>query len=351
MAATTAAGMAATAVARRLGMLRMGLGLGRLGLGLYFATLPLYYNTYWWGGVPYYYADNTYYVYDPNVRTVRDRGSPGRTAGPGEAAAARRGERPGGSELIAYPKNGQTADQQAKDKFECHEWAVGQSGFDPTTGAAPHRRPSVLTTCGPKRPAWKVAATASNSRRSAGGSPSRQLQRAAIDAMQPLDIGDAHAFVRLVDGRVDDAELDHLRAHRRDESAVRGPAAGREFRADPQFLGSRRGIAAADSDPGRGQERVAGNEPFERIIDPMPRKMLLDGGLQRLDRLFGRESQIEPRLELARDHVRRARPRGRCSRSESWSAGNARLPRSQVREVSSASAGASAWIGLSANCG
>jgi len=33
-----------------------GWGLGGLGLGLYFATLPYYYSTYWWGGVPYYYA-------------------------------------------------------------------------------------------------------------------------------------------------------------------------------------------------------------------------------------------------------------------------------------------------------
>ena len=39
-------------------------------------------------------------------------------------------------ELIAYPKNGQTADQQSKDKYECHKWAVGQTGYDPTTGAA-----------------------------------------------------------------------------------------------------------------------------------------------------------------------------------------------------------------------
>jgi hypothetical protein len=37
--------------------------------------------------------------------------------------------------LIAYPKNGQSQDQQGKDKFECHRWAVSQTGFDPTLGA------------------------------------------------------------------------------------------------------------------------------------------------------------------------------------------------------------------------
>jgi hypothetical protein len=49
------------------------------------------------------------------------------------------------SELIAYPKNGQTTEQLAKDKYECHHWATGQTGFDPTqagggSGSAPNRR-------------------------------------------------------------------------------------------------------------------------------------------------------------------------------------------------------------------
>ncbi|MGE0387154.1 MAG: hypothetical protein AB7Q97_20720 [Gammaproteobacteria bacterium] len=35
--------------------------------------------------------------------------------------------------LRAYPNAGQNQDQQAKDRFQCHEWAVQQSGFDPTT--------------------------------------------------------------------------------------------------------------------------------------------------------------------------------------------------------------------------
>jgi hypothetical protein len=34
-----------------------------------------------------------------------------------------------------YPRNGQTAQQQATDEYECHRWAVTQTGFDPT-GAA-----------------------------------------------------------------------------------------------------------------------------------------------------------------------------------------------------------------------
>jgi len=33
--------------------------------------------------------------------------------------------------LMIYPKGGQDAEQQKKDEYECHEWAVQQSGFDP----------------------------------------------------------------------------------------------------------------------------------------------------------------------------------------------------------------------------
>lgn len=34
-------------------------------------------------------------------------------------------------DLMIYPKGKQTAEQQSKDKYECHEWAVKQTGFDP----------------------------------------------------------------------------------------------------------------------------------------------------------------------------------------------------------------------------
>jgi hypothetical protein len=33
---------------------------------------------------------------------------------------------------MIYPKNGQTKEQQAADQYECHNWAKGQTGFDPT---------------------------------------------------------------------------------------------------------------------------------------------------------------------------------------------------------------------------
>ena len=46
---------------------------------------------------------------------------------------------PAYADLMIYPKGKQSAEQQSKDKYECHEWAVQQTGFDPmnTQSAAP----------------------------------------------------------------------------------------------------------------------------------------------------------------------------------------------------------------------
>jgi hypothetical protein len=33
---------------------------------------------------------------------------------------------------VIYPAKGQSAKQQHQDRYECHTWARGQSGFDPT---------------------------------------------------------------------------------------------------------------------------------------------------------------------------------------------------------------------------
>ena len=36
-------------------------------------------------------------------------------------------------QLAIYPANGQSQEQQAKDRFECSNWAVQQTGFNPST--------------------------------------------------------------------------------------------------------------------------------------------------------------------------------------------------------------------------
>jgi Glycine-zipper domain len=36
------------------------------------------------------------------------------------------------ADLMIYPAKGQSQEQQNRDQYECHRWAVQQSGFDPS---------------------------------------------------------------------------------------------------------------------------------------------------------------------------------------------------------------------------
>ena len=47
-----------------------------------------------------------------------------------------------GAGVYAYPAAGQSTEQMATDKFECHNWSVQQTGFDPTRDHSPEPIPS-----------------------------------------------------------------------------------------------------------------------------------------------------------------------------------------------------------------
>jgi hypothetical protein len=111
--------------------------------GLVIATLPGYYSTVWVAGVPYYYADNVYYTWQPDQNGYAvvpppdsvDPNQAGAAPPPDGVDPSQAGAAPppnGQGDLIIYPKNGQSKDQQAADQYECHNWARGQTGFDPT---------------------------------------------------------------------------------------------------------------------------------------------------------------------------------------------------------------------------
>ena len=40
-------------------------------------------------------------------------------------------------DLAIYPSRGQSQQQQDRDRYECHNWSVGQTGFDPTRPPPP----------------------------------------------------------------------------------------------------------------------------------------------------------------------------------------------------------------------
>jgi hypothetical protein len=50
------------------------------------------------------------------------------------------------TEVYAYPTQNQSPDQQDRDRFECHEWAVKQTNFDPSApGVPPHDQVRVVS--------------------------------------------------------------------------------------------------------------------------------------------------------------------------------------------------------------
>jgi hypothetical protein len=71
-----------------------------------------------------------------------------------------------GAQQVVYPAKGQSPEQQKKDESECHQWAVKQTGIDPT------KQPAQTTTSQPNT-------TATGTTRGAGA---RGAARGAIVA-------------------------------------------------------------------------------------------------------------------------------------------------------------------------
>lgn len=107
------------------------------------ATLPIGYSTYWWSGVPYYYWQGVYYVWSPDYGEYVVTDPPPVTGGlaqgaappPTSAAQAQAGDGRGAMSLYVYPKKGQSEQQTENDRYQCHEWSVGQTGYDPSNTA------------------------------------------------------------------------------------------------------------------------------------------------------------------------------------------------------------------------
>jgi hypothetical protein len=73
--------------------------------------------------VPYYYANSNYYQWDAAANAYETVAPP-----PSVATGASQGTAPPlPTELFAYPRNNQSAQQQARDRTECDQWATQQA--------------------------------------------------------------------------------------------------------------------------------------------------------------------------------------------------------------------------------
>jgi hypothetical protein len=93
-------------------------------VGIIVTDLPVFRTVVVLGGISYLYANGVYYHEHAGggYEVV-----PSPVLAPGDSGAAR---------TYVYPKLGQSAEKQASDEYECHRWAVGQTGFDPSAAAA-----------------------------------------------------------------------------------------------------------------------------------------------------------------------------------------------------------------------
>jgi hypothetical protein len=106
------------------------------GFAWFLPVLPLAYATYWYAGIPYYYANDLYYSWSPDYNGYVATDPPpvadpsGAAAGPDATPAnAAPSAYAGAPRMFIYPSHGQSAEQQRTDKLECEKWASDEVGL------------------------------------------------------------------------------------------------------------------------------------------------------------------------------------------------------------------------------
>lgn len=91
-------------------------------IGVVVSDLPAFRTVVTIGGLTYLYANGVYYRERPDGYEVM----PSPIVGAPDGGVPR---------TYVYPAMNQSAETQARDEYECHRWAVGQTGFDPSASA------------------------------------------------------------------------------------------------------------------------------------------------------------------------------------------------------------------------
>ncbi len=99
----------------------------RAPIGARVRSLPYGYFSFSLSSGRYFYGAGNYYLWEPLRSEYVVVDAPQGAPAPTQAAASE-----ASTELFAYPKQGQSEEQTDRDRYECHLWAVQQSGFDPS---------------------------------------------------------------------------------------------------------------------------------------------------------------------------------------------------------------------------
>ncbi|NIF19027.1 DUF6515 family protein [Pantoea sp. Cy-639] len=100
--------------------------------GVRVSYLPSYAREVWLGGALFFLVADTYYQYLSDSSEYVVVSPPAGVQTPPPVSV----QQPYNAyDVVAYPAQGQGPAQQEQDRFQCHRWAVSQSGFDPATAA------------------------------------------------------------------------------------------------------------------------------------------------------------------------------------------------------------------------
>tara|TARA_R110002072_G_scaffold51389_1_gene137901 strand:- start:92641 stop:93261 length:621 start_codon:yes stop_codon:yes gene_type:complete len=97
-------------------------------LGARVRSLPAGYVSFGIGTRRYFHVNTAYYLWDDRRRDYvvveKPKDADQALANGTEVASA--------AELFVYPRNNQTEEERDQDRYECHQWARNQTGFDPS---------------------------------------------------------------------------------------------------------------------------------------------------------------------------------------------------------------------------
>ena len=94
----------------------------RAPIGARVGVMPPGYISFLIGPRHYFYANLTYYLWEPRRREYVVVEKP----------EGIENSQPVTSEFFVYPKQGQSDEQLERDRYDCHLWGVKQTGFDPS---------------------------------------------------------------------------------------------------------------------------------------------------------------------------------------------------------------------------
>jgi hypothetical protein len=100
---------------------------------------------------------------------------------------------PAWAQPLVYPAKGQSAQQQDRDRYECHEWARAQSGYDPS-------QPATMATAPASAPGTTSTAAGRPAGSTASGMATGAMGAAAVAELTHHDAGRAAAIGALGGG-------------------------------------------------------------------------------------------------------------------------------------------------------